>query len=113
MTEIDRSPFVEAAQAYWTGMRESARKANAESRKMLKMVASWDKAGVAVEALLPLTGHALPAVRLAAASCLLAYAAAREQALAVLRDLEANDPTLVSTSAGAILRIDARKGLSS
>jgi len=108
MEELDRSRFVQTVDAYWHAIRHTtARQANAKNRQLNKIVDAWHAQGRAIEALLPLMHDARAQLRLAAAAFLLRYPETQELALAVLQDLEANDPTLVASSAGAVLRVHA------
>jgi hypothetical protein len=106
MENIDRSKFLAKTDEYWDAIRDGeSKKANTTNRAIQKIVSGWAEQGIAVDALLPLASHASAKVRLGAAAYLIAYPETKQQAVEVLRDLQANDPTLVSTSAGAILRI--------
>ena len=106
MKHIEYLKFVEAALEYWVAIDEaSSRRANAKNRTIEKIVAGWVKHGIAIETLLSLVDSDEHKVKLAAAAHLLHFHETRDKALVVLRDLQANDRTLVSHSAGAVLRI--------
>ncbi|WP_156116923.1 hypothetical protein [Massilia sp. 9096] len=113
MENLDRSKFTEAVTAWWHAIQHgSSREANAKTRLLGKIVEAWRRQKIALEALGPLADDTDVKLRQAASVFLLQYLETREKAISILKDLYANDPTLVASSAGGILRMYAAGKLS-
>lgn len=111
--ENEANKFIGNVDIFWQKLREAnAKAANAKQRANGKLFERWVKEGRAVEILSPLLEHSSNAVKQSAADYLLDPSIIdneiKEKAIEVLRYLVKNDPTLVSSSAAAVLRVYSR-----
>ncbi len=103
---VQRSEFIHNAEDYWTQIHEgNSDAANRKESANRKIVKQWSEAGNTVAILSPFLIHTSSAVRLAAAAYLI-KTDAKDQAVWVLRKLKETEPGLISSSAGAVLRIN-------
>lgn len=101
--------FIKNVEDYWLAIREGTSKAaNAKQRANKKLVDQWIKDGHALDILSTLLEHQSNAVKLAATACLI-NTDSKEKCIGVLRYLIENDPTLIASSAGAVLRFNKIK----
>lgn len=109
-SEIEQ--FISNVEDSWQEIRSrsgTVKAANAKQDANRKLFNQWVKEGRTIEMLFPLLEHSSNAVKLPAAAWLLDPSVldneVREKAIEVLRYLVKNDPTLVSCSAAAVLRV--------
>lgn len=103
-SEIEK--FISNVDDYWLSIREGDPKAaNAKERANRKLVEKWIKNGCVLDILSPLLEHPSNAVKLAAAAYLI-KTDAKEKCVLVLHYLMESDLSLISSSAGAVLRLN-------
>jgi hypothetical protein len=102
--EVER--FISNAEDCWLDIRNgNSSAANRKENANRKIFNQWAKDGSSVTLLSPLLDHPSNSVRLAAAAYLI-KTDVKEQAISVLRNLVESDPSLISPSAGAVLRLN-------
>jgi hypothetical protein len=98
--------FINNVEEYWLEIQKGTSKgANAKQRANKKLVDKWTKDGHVIGKLFPLLEHSSNAVKLSAAACLI-NTDAKEKCIEVLKYIVETDPTLVASSAGAVLRFN-------
>lgn len=98
--------FISNVDDYWLKIREgNSKAANIKERANRKLVEKWSEDGHVLDFLSPLLEHPSNAVKLAAAAYLI-KTDVKEKCVLVLHYLIENDPSLISSSAGAVLRLN-------